>query len=127
MSQDARRVDPSVVAGAKPAPFPGFVEPLIRLCARRLPSGPRWVHEIKFDGYRTQAHLRGGRPTIYTRAGYDGTLRLHPIDAIERDAFWVSCCGVDLSRPGTEQFLRKYQTEPSVCACSGRNSLTDRR
>jgi hypothetical protein len=27
MSQDARRVDPSVVPGAKPAPSPGFIEP----------------------------------------------------------------------------------------------------
>ena len=27
----------------------------------------RWIHEIKFDGYRTQAYLRNGRPAIYTR------------------------------------------------------------
>jgi bifunctional non-homologous end joining protein LigD len=37
------------------------------------------VHEIKFDGYRTQAHLQKGQPTIYTRAGYDWTLRFQPI------------------------------------------------
>jgi bifunctional non-homologous end joining protein LigD len=43
------------------------------------PSGARWLHEIKFDGYRTQAHLRNGRPAIYTRAGYDWTLRFQPI------------------------------------------------
>jgi hypothetical protein len=30
-------------------------------------------------GYRTQAHLRNGRPAIYTRAGYDWTLRFQPI------------------------------------------------
>jgi ATP-dependent DNA ligase len=22
--------------------------------------GARWIHEIKFDGYRTQAHLQSG-------------------------------------------------------------------
>ena len=37
------------------------------------------MHEIKFDGYRTQAHLRNGRPAVYTRAGYDWTLRFQPI------------------------------------------------
>jgi hypothetical protein len=35
----------------------------------RAPSGARWVHEIKFDGYRVQVHLRegagsGGAPSI---------------------------------------------------------------
>jgi bifunctional non-homologous end joining protein LigD len=37
------------------------------------------VHEIKLDGYRTQAQLRSGRPAIYTRAGYDWTQRFQPI------------------------------------------------
>ena len=23
----------------------------------RVPSGSRWIHEIKFDGYRVQVHL----------------------------------------------------------------------
>jgi hypothetical protein len=46
---------------------------------------------------------------------------MHPIDTIERDAFWVACCGVDLSRPGSEQFLRKCRTESPVCACYERN------
>jgi hypothetical protein len=36
MSQDAQRIDPSVVPGARPAPSPGFIEPAVRRCARRL-------------------------------------------------------------------------------------------
>jgi hypothetical protein len=36
MSQDARRVDPSVVPGAWPAPSPGFIEPCRPALARRL-------------------------------------------------------------------------------------------
>jgi ATP-dependent DNA ligase len=57
MSQDARRVDPSAVPGAKPAAFPGFIEPCHPTLREEAPSGERWVHKIKFDGYRTQAHL----------------------------------------------------------------------
>jgi ATP-dependent DNA ligase len=61
------RFDASVVTGAKPAPFPGFVEPCHPTLREEAPAGARWVHEIKFDGYRTQAHLQNGRPAIYTR------------------------------------------------------------
>jgi ATP-dependent DNA ligase len=43
-------------ARRKPAPFPGFVEPCHPTLLEEAPSGERWVHEIKFDGYRTQAH-----------------------------------------------------------------------
>jgi hypothetical protein len=39
----------------------------------------RWIHEIKFDGYRTQAHLRNGKPAIYTRRVYDWTWRFQTI------------------------------------------------
>ena len=75
MSQDGRRVDPSVVPGAGPAPSPGFIEPCRPPLREKAPSDGRWIHEIKFDGYRTQAHMQNGQPTIYTRAGHDWTLR----------------------------------------------------
>ena len=71
MSQNARRIDGSVVPGTKPAPSPGFVAPCHPTLREKAPPGGRWIHEIKFDGYRTQAHLQNGKPTIYTRAGYD--------------------------------------------------------
>jgi bifunctional non-homologous end joining protein LigD len=73
------RLDASVLPGAKPAPFPGFVEPCHPTLREEAPSGERWIHEIKFDGYRAQAQLRGGRPAFYTRRGYDWTLRFQPI------------------------------------------------
>jgi ATP-dependent DNA ligase len=64
------RFDQSAVPVAKAAPFPGFVELLSSDAARASYPGVRWIHEIKFDGYRTQAHLRNGRPAIYTRRAY---------------------------------------------------------
>lgn len=33
--------------------------------------GDEWIYEIKYDGYRAQAHLRRGEPIIYSRRGYD--------------------------------------------------------
>jgi bifunctional non-homologous end joining protein LigD len=73
------RFDAGVVAGAKPAPFPGFVEPYHPTLREEAPSGGRWVHEMKFEGYRTQAHLLNGRPAIYTRRAYDWTRRFQTI------------------------------------------------
>src|SRR4051812_27590124 len=41
----------------------------------KIPTGARWVHEIKFDGYRTQLHLRPDRTVVYSRNGHDWTSR----------------------------------------------------
>jgi bifunctional non-homologous end joining protein LigD len=59
--------------GAKPAPFPGFIEPMFATLGSKVPSGPGYVHEVKLDGYRVQAHLRDGRVTLFTRSGLDWT------------------------------------------------------
>jgi bifunctional non-homologous end joining protein LigD len=40
------------------APLPGFIEPALATSIEKVPSGERWIHEIKFDGYRVQAHHR---------------------------------------------------------------------
>jgi bifunctional non-homologous end joining protein LigD len=79
-SQRSRaRFDPRALPGARPAPFPGFIEPAHPTLREEAPSGEHWVHEIKFDGYRAQAHLQQGRPAIYTRQAYDWTLRFRTI------------------------------------------------
>src|SRR5215207_4034824 len=49
--------------------------------AGQVPTGERWVREIKFDGYRTQLHLREGRPVLYSRNGFDWTDRYETLAA----------------------------------------------
>jgi bifunctional non-homologous end joining protein LigD len=41
----------------------------------RPPNGPDWLHEIKHDGYRLQAHLENGRVRLFSRQGLDWTDR----------------------------------------------------
>jgi bifunctional non-homologous end joining protein LigD len=60
---------------AKKADYPGFVQPALATLQAEPPAGARWVHEIKFDGYRAQAHIRAGGVTLYTRTGLDWTAR----------------------------------------------------
>jgi bifunctional non-homologous end joining protein LigD len=38
-----------------------------------VPGGERWIHEIKFDGYRVQLHLVNDNIKIFTRRGNDWT------------------------------------------------------
>ena len=47
----------------------------------KVPSGDRWVHEIKFDGYRVQVHLRDAAVKVFTRRGNDWTNRFRKIAA----------------------------------------------
>jgi ATP-dependent DNA ligase len=39
------------------AKYPGFIEPALATTITEVPSGARWLHEIKFDGYRVQVHI----------------------------------------------------------------------
>lgn len=45
----------------------------------RPPAGDRWVHEIKWDGYRGQAHLGPSGVQLFTRRGNDWTEKFEPI------------------------------------------------
>jgi bifunctional non-homologous end joining protein LigD len=36
-----------------------------------VPAGDRWLHEMKYDGYRTQLAVGGGEARAYTRSGLD--------------------------------------------------------
>ena len=65
--------DPATLEGAKKATMPAFVEPALATLATSPPAGERWLHEIKFDGYRLQAHLSAGRVKLSTRSGLDWT------------------------------------------------------
>ncbi|MFK4498959.1 bifunctional non-homologous end joining protein LigD [Bradyrhizobium japonicum] len=61
------------------APFPGFIEPALAASIDRVPSGERWIHEIKFDGYRVQVHLANEAVKIFTRRGHDWTRRFKKV------------------------------------------------
>jgi bifunctional non-homologous end joining protein LigD len=60
------------------APYPDFIEPAMATSVGKVPSGDRWIHEIKFDGYRVQFHLRDAAVKVFTR-GNDWTNRFKKI------------------------------------------------
>jgi bifunctional non-homologous end joining protein LigD len=70
---------PKPPAGGIKANYPGFIEPALATSIDKVPSGERWVHEIKFDGYRVQVHLRDAAVKVFTRGGNDWTNRFRKI------------------------------------------------
>jgi bifunctional non-homologous end joining protein LigD len=80
-----QRKKPSVI-GIK-APLPGFIEPALATGIGKVPSGERWIHEIKFDGYRVQLHVAHESAKVFTRRGNDWTNRFKKIAA---DAFLIN-------------------------------------
>ena len=42
-------------------------------------TGPDWLHEAKFDGWRVQVHIDNGEVAIYSKNGADYTRRLRSL------------------------------------------------
>lgn len=74
------RFSARTVQGAIPADeMPGFIPPQLATLKPKPPAGDRWIHEIKFDGYRSQVHIDRGRVRIFTRKGLDWSKRFSAI------------------------------------------------
>ncbi len=67
---------PSGLPGKKET-LPAFIPPQLASEAPEPPVGEHWVHELKLDGYRIQAHIdKAGKVRLYTRSGLDWTHRM---------------------------------------------------
>ncbi len=72
---------PGALPGAVRGDPPSRIEPQLATQVPKPPGGPvedtgeLWLHEIKFDGYRTMAHIVDGDVRLITRGGIDWTKR----------------------------------------------------
>jgi bifunctional non-homologous end joining protein LigD len=69
---------PGKTAGAVKVPMPETMELQLASPAEKVPryaDGTPWLHEIKFDGYRTLAFVDSGDVRLITRGGLDWTRR----------------------------------------------------
>jgi bifunctional non-homologous end joining protein LigD len=46
-------------------------QPAIPTRVSKVPAGPEWLHEIKYDGFRLIVHRDGNRVRLLTRNGFD--------------------------------------------------------
>lgn len=56
-----------------------FIPPMEPALVDEPPEGDGWIHEIKYDGFRTQLILQNGGAHAFTRRGHDWTGRYQPI------------------------------------------------
>jgi bifunctional non-homologous end joining protein LigD len=83
-----KKVKPADLPKSKAAPLGDVPEPQLASLASHPPHGSGWVHEIKYDGYRTLARIEGGVAKgarslrdvqMITRNGHDWTDRYKPV------------------------------------------------
>jgi bifunctional non-homologous end joining protein LigD len=72
---------PRPLAHGKAARLPDFIPPQLAKLVDRPPVGDAWAHEIKFDGYRLQLRVEGGKAKLLTRKGLDWTAKFKEIAA----------------------------------------------
>ena len=75
VARAGKKAPSAAIAGSKRARLPDFVAPCLAQRVAEAPVGEEWLHEIKFDGYRLEAHIDNGKVRLLTRNGHDWTLR----------------------------------------------------
>ena len=71
-----RKDNEGMPAQAVPAKLPLSFSPQLATLVDEPPSGPGWIYEVKFDGYRVLARIDGDDIRLFTRNGNNWTPRL---------------------------------------------------
>ncbi|MDR3568136.1 MAG: DNA ligase D [Syntrophobacteraceae bacterium] len=68
-------IDPSKIKGARRTELPEFISPELATLSQGPPGGENWIHEVKYDGYRMECIVSGGRVRLISRNGREWTDR----------------------------------------------------
>jgi ATP-dependent DNA ligase len=102
----------------------GYIAPCLPSRAERPPSGPKWLHEIKHDGFRILAQRNANGVRLYTRNGYDFADRFPQIvEAVSK--LKVRSCFIDgeaivVDGRGLSAFdlLRSWRLDHAAVLCA---------
>ena len=64
---------------ARRAVAPEFIAPELATLVEDVPESVRWLHEVKYDGYRIIARKSGDDIALFSRSGLDWTVRFPAI------------------------------------------------
>jgi bifunctional non-homologous end joining protein LigD len=102
------RINPAKAAGARKAPLPEFISPQLATPTQTSPAGDRWVHEVKYDGYRILARIDAGAVRLYSRNRRDWTTKFPSIAraaaAVPLENGWLDGEVVILDAKGRSSF-----------------------
>jgi bifunctional non-homologous end joining protein LigD len=89
-------------------PLPPFQPPQLATLVDHVPAGPGWLHEVKYDGYRCQLAISGGKAKAYTRTGLDWSDTFAPVvsaaEALDLDGVLLDGEVVALDDKGRPSF-----------------------
>jgi bifunctional non-homologous end joining protein LigD len=69
--------------------------PMLATLASEVPGGRGWLYEVKWDGYRAIAYLRGSEPRLVSRNGNDLTERFSSVARALTNAVKTPDCVLD--------------------------------
>lgn len=70
---------------ARKAPLPTEIRPMLPTLVKETPEGEKWLHEIKYDGYRIICRISDGQVRLYSRNQLDYTRKFPTlVSAVEK-------------------------------------------
>jgi bifunctional non-homologous end joining protein LigD len=119
------------------APFPRLIPPCLPTLVKKPPSGPEWLHEVKWDGYRFVCYLQGRKVRMMTRNALDWSSNFPAIvDAVQKlpaDAAIIDGEAVTLDDKGVSHFgslqqgVREGRRQGARCGALRLRSSVSRR
>jgi bifunctional non-homologous end joining protein LigD len=70
------------LAGARQAPMPTVIHPMLATSIAKAFDGPDWLFEIKWDGYRAVAFITDGRVRLVSRSQNDLTVQFQELGGL---------------------------------------------
>ena len=105
---DTQQIDPSTLPGAVKVRQPDWIAPQLATLVDHMPSDDRWLHEIKFDGYRLLCRVKNGEVRLFTRNANDWTSKLtaqaNAVANLRMKEAWLDGEAVVLTEQGRSSF-----------------------
>ncbi len=100
-------VEPDLSEAVK-ATLPAMLEPQLATLTSTPPTGPGWVVDTKYDGYRIMTRIAAGKVRLITRGGHDWTDRMpalaRAVEALGIKSGWIDGEIVVMNEAGVPDF-----------------------
>jgi bifunctional non-homologous end joining protein LigD len=81
-SKKEEHTHPAGIRGAREAPMPSVIRPMLATLIAKPFDGPEWLFEIKWDGYRALSFVRNGSVRLLSRNQNDMTAQFSELASL---------------------------------------------